>query len=137
MASVQLQVDGSSAGSADRSSPYSFSLNTANYTNGSHALVAVAKDTAGNSATSTAGNVTVSNQSTSSGTLGWSDITNQQLSGNCPPSNYGSHGYNFASNCNGVVDAGRVELPIQPGTGCGSGVAGIRTTPETRSIITI
>ncbi len=105
MASVQLQVDGSSVGSADTSSPYSFSLNTANYSNGSHALTAVAKDTAGNSATSIAANVTVSNQSGSSGTLGWTDITNQQLSGNCPPNNYGGYGYNFASNCNGVVDA--------------------------------
>ena len=62
IATVQLQVDGSNVGAADTNSPYDFSLNTTTLSNGSHQLTAVAKDTSGNQATSTAVSVTVSNQ---------------------------------------------------------------------------
>jgi len=61
VASVQFQLDGANLGSADSSSPYSVSWNTATASNGSHSLRAIARDAAGNSATSTAVNVTVSN----------------------------------------------------------------------------
>jgi hypothetical protein len=61
VASVQFRVDGANVGTADTAAPYSFSLNTATLSNGSHSLTAVAKDTSGNTATSTAVAITVNN----------------------------------------------------------------------------
>ncbi len=61
VASVQFQVDGANVGSADTTSPYSFSWNTTSVSNGSHTLTAVAKDSSGNTATSTGVKVTVNN----------------------------------------------------------------------------
>ena len=61
VASVQFQVDGANLGSPLVSSPYGFSWDTTKSSNGSHSLRAVAKDGAGNSATSTAVTVTVNN----------------------------------------------------------------------------
>jgi len=61
VASVQLQVDGTNVGSADTTSPYSFSLDTTTLSNGAHSLTAVAVDTSGNQATSIAVSITVSN----------------------------------------------------------------------------
>ena len=61
--SVQLQVDGTNVGAVDTTSPYNFSLNTATLTNGSHSLIALATDTAGNQATSAQVSIVVSNQS--------------------------------------------------------------------------
>ena len=52
VASVQLQVDGLNSGSADTTSPYSFSLDTTTLTNANHTLTAVAADTSGNQAAS-------------------------------------------------------------------------------------
>ena len=64
VASVQFQLDGANFGSLDTASPYSVSWNTTTSSNGSHTLRAIAKDAAGNSATSTAVTVTVSNSTT-------------------------------------------------------------------------
>src|SRR5256885_62588 len=61
VASVQFQLDGANLGSLDTTSPYSVSWNTATASNSSHALKAIAKDAAGNSTTSAAVTVTVSN----------------------------------------------------------------------------
>jgi hypothetical protein len=105
VASVQFQVDGNNVGSADTSSPFNFSWNTASYANGSHALAAIAKDAAGNSAVSATVNVTVSNASSGSGgsgipsTLGWFDVSGQQIAPNCPPDP------STTGSCYGVVDA--------------------------------
>ena len=63
VANVQLQVDGTNVGAVDTTSPYNFSLNTATLTNGSHSLIALATDTAGNQATSAQVSIVVSNQS--------------------------------------------------------------------------
>jgi hypothetical protein len=63
IASVQFTVDGTAFGSIDTASPYTQSLNTPSLTNGSHTLAAVAKDTAGNQATSAGVAITVSNSS--------------------------------------------------------------------------
>jgi Bacterial Ig domain/Immunoglobulin domain/Immunoglobulin I-set domain len=68
VANVQLQVDGTNVGSADTTSPYTFLLATTSLSNGSHSLTAVATDTSGNHATSTAVAVTVSNQQASGAT---------------------------------------------------------------------
>jgi hypothetical protein len=58
---VQFFADGSAQGSEDTSSPYSISWNTTAASNGSHTLTARARDAAGNTATSAAVTVTVSN----------------------------------------------------------------------------
>jgi chitodextrinase len=61
IAGVQFMLDGSPLGAEDTSSPYSLSWNSTTVANGSHTLAARAQDGAGNSATSTAATVTVSN----------------------------------------------------------------------------
>ena len=61
VAGVQFQLDGASFGAEDTAAPYSVSWNTAGAANGSHTLTAVARDAAGNVATSAAVMVTVSN----------------------------------------------------------------------------
>jgi hypothetical protein len=59
--SVQFLIDGNITGSPDTAAPYTYSWNTAVYTNGTHTVTAVAKDAAGNSATSAGMTVNVSN----------------------------------------------------------------------------
>ncbi len=61
VAGVQFLLDGSALGAEDTTSPYSVSWDTATTSNGAHTLTAVARDTAGNSATSPPVGVTVSN----------------------------------------------------------------------------
>lgn len=58
---VQFKLDGSNLGSEDTSAPYSIAWNTTSTSNGSHTLSAVARDSAGNSTTSTGVSVTVNN----------------------------------------------------------------------------
>lgn len=58
---VQFKLDGVNLGNEDTTSPYSISWNTTLVTSGSHVLTAVARDASGNSATSSAITVTVSN----------------------------------------------------------------------------
>ena len=61
VSSVQFKLDGANLGSADTTSPYSFSWDTTAVGNGSHTLTAVATDTSNNTATSTSVSVTVNN----------------------------------------------------------------------------
>lgn len=58
---VQFKLDAANLGAEDTTSPYSVSWNTTTATNGSHNLVAVARDAANNRATSTAATITVDN----------------------------------------------------------------------------
>jgi uncharacterized protein DUF4082/Big-like domain-containing protein len=58
---VQFKLDGANLGAEDTASPYTFSWNTSTTANGSHAVTAVARDAAGNTATSAAVTVVVSN----------------------------------------------------------------------------
>lgn len=60
VSNVVFLVDGAVVGS-DTASPYSITWNSQSVTNGSHTIQAVAQDVAGNSASSTAVNVTVRN----------------------------------------------------------------------------
>lgn len=60
ISSVQLLVDGSAVGT-DSASPFTFSVNTNNLSNGVHTFSAIAKDAAGNQTTSQSVTVTVSN----------------------------------------------------------------------------
>jgi hypothetical protein len=61
VASVQFKVDGTNLGAADTTAPFSITWDTSAAANGSHTLTAVARDTAGNAATSAGLTVTVSN----------------------------------------------------------------------------
>jgi hypothetical protein len=63
VAGVQFLVDGAAYGS-ESTSGYSVSCNTANLSNGSHSISAIARDAAGNKSTATAVSVTVSNVTT-------------------------------------------------------------------------
>src|SRR2546422_487134 len=58
---VQFKLDGANLGTEVTTAPYSTSWNTTLAANGSHTLTAVARDAAGNTATSAAVSVTVSN----------------------------------------------------------------------------
>ena len=62
-AGVQLMVDGNNSGSTVTAAPFSFSLNTATLTDGSHSLAAVASTSSGRSTTSATVLITVSNSS--------------------------------------------------------------------------
>jgi hypothetical protein len=64
VAGVQFQLDGVNLGVEGTTAPYSVSWNTASLANGSHTLSAVARDAAGNVATSAAITVTVANDTT-------------------------------------------------------------------------
>jgi hypothetical protein len=61
VAGVQFKLDGANLGSEDTSAPYSVSWDTTGAASGSHTLTVVARDAAGNVASSTAVTVTVSN----------------------------------------------------------------------------
>ena len=61
VAGVQFLMDGAALGAEDTAPPYSVSWNTTAATNGSHTLAALARDAAGNRATSATVTVTVSN----------------------------------------------------------------------------
>ncbi len=73
---VQFKVDGANVGPEDTSSPYSATWNTTSTANGSHTLTAVARDAAGNQATSSAVTLNVNNGTTNpptGGSLVWVD----------------------------------------------------------------
>ena len=61
VAGVAFRADGVAIGVEDTVSPYAMNWNTASVTNGNHALTAIARDAAGNSTTSAAVNVVVTN----------------------------------------------------------------------------
>jgi Domain of unknown function (DUF1929)/Bacterial Ig domain len=61
VAGVQLQVDGIILGTADTTSPYTFSFSTAKFANGPHILTASAWDFANNTGTASPVSVTFSN----------------------------------------------------------------------------
>ena len=58
---MQFRLDGATSAPRTTASPYSVAWDTAAFTNGSHALTALARDAAGNTTTSAAVTVTVSN----------------------------------------------------------------------------
>ena len=64
VAGVTFRVDGVAAGAEDTTAPYAYTWNTVSASNGSHALTAVARDTAGNLRTSAVVTVQVSNTTT-------------------------------------------------------------------------
>jgi PKD repeat protein len=61
VAGVQFRLDNASLGNEDTSAPYAVTWNTTSVANGTHVLTAVARDAAGNSATSTSVTLTVNN----------------------------------------------------------------------------
>ena len=63
VAGVQFQLDGANLGAEDTTAPYSINWDTTTTADGTHTLKAVARDAAGNTTTSAAVTVTVSNVS--------------------------------------------------------------------------
>jgi glutamine amidotransferase PdxT len=61
VAGVRFLIDGAPVGTEDTTAPYSVSWETTNASNGAHSLTAIARDATGNSTTSSARTVTVSN----------------------------------------------------------------------------
>lgn len=61
VAGVQFKLDGTNLGAEVTTSPYNFSWDSATVTNGQHTLVAIARDTAGNTKDSTGVTVNVNN----------------------------------------------------------------------------
>src|SRR6266699_5702411 len=64
VAGVQFKLDGADLGAEDTTAPYSISWNTTTASNGSHTLIAVARDLLGLQYTSNSVSVTVFNDST-------------------------------------------------------------------------
>src|SRR2546426_9194324 len=64
VAGVQFKLDNGNLGSELTVGPYTLAWNTTGVPNGSHTLTAVARDAAGNTATSAAVSVTVNNDLT-------------------------------------------------------------------------
>lgn len=64
VAGVQFKIDGINIGSEDTLSPFSATLDTANFTNFSHLLTAVARDASGNTTVSSQVSITINNQIT-------------------------------------------------------------------------
>jgi beta-glucanase (GH16 family) len=116
---VQFFLDGSYLGSEDKNAPYALSWNSTKAGNGTHTIRARARDAAGNYATSSAVNFTVSNQTqpTSSWQLTWSDEFNDTSLDiskwiTTYPFGYRTHGdeLQYYSDNNVVVSSGTLKL---------------------------
>jgi hypothetical protein len=119
VAGVQFKLDGANLGAEDTASPYTVAWNTAGATNGSHALTAVARDAAGNTATSTAVTVNVNNvQDTtapsvpSNLTATAASVTQITLTWNASTDNIGVAGYRiFRCQGSGCTPTAQVATP--------------------------
>lgn len=80
---IQFMLDGNDLGVEDTGAPYSVSWDTTLISDGSHALIAVARDAAGNTVTSAPVTVTVSNVTTTStsAVLIWDANTETDVAG--------------------------------------------------------
>jgi len=132
VASVQFQLDGANLGSLDTASPFSTSWSTATASNGAHTLQAIAKDAAGNSTTSAAVTVTVSNTTDTTapsvpGGLAATAVSPSQinLSWTASTDNVGVTGYN--------VFRGGTKI----GTSAGTTYQSVGLTPSTSYTFTV
>lgn len=85
---VQFLIDGQAYGAEDASAPYSVAVNTSSLSNGSHTIVARARDAAGNVRNSASISFAVQNGSTGS-----SDSIAPTVSMTSPAANYLANGY--------------------------------------------
>jgi len=124
IASVQLQVDGSSLGAADTTLPYSQSWNTTTVVDGPHTLTAVATSNDSSQQPAAASAIVIVNNSGSgpvlSSTPGWHAIPSTALCGggaqgnaaytdpdNFPNnlnSSYPSYGFGFTAQCYNILE---------------------------------
>ena len=100
---VQFKVDGANLGTEDVATPYAKTWDSTTFTNGSHTLTAVARDAAGNSSTSTAVTVTVSNAVTSSSTIWNASATPNHFA--TSDANAVELGVRFRGDTNGTISA--------------------------------
>ncbi|HVU23020.1 MAG TPA: Ig-like domain-containing protein [Opitutus sp.] len=99
LAGVQFQLDGANLGAEDTSRPFSIEWDTTLAANGSHALTAIARDNAGNSATSAPVTVAVANTLPSAWTSSDIGLT-------------GAEGSTNYSNGTFIVDGAGLEIGI-------------------------
>jgi|GEM_PF-6503273 hypothetical protein len=112
---VQFKLDGANLGTEVTTSPYSVSWNTTTSANGAHTLTATARDAAGNTTTSSAVNVTVSNPPVISSftaapqtiTVGSSTTLTWSVSGNPTPT---------LSIDNGIGAVSGISVVVSPST---------------------
>ena len=111
VADVQFQLDGVNLGADLTTAPYSISWNTTTATNGSHTLTAIAHDTSGNKATSTAVPVTVSNTSSGIPTAGLIGYWNFDEDAGTIAHDTSGSGYNGTVN-NAVWVPGKINFAV-------------------------
>jgi hypothetical protein len=96
---VQFNLDGANLGAEDAVAPYSTTLNTLTLTNGAHSLLAIARDAAGNRATSAVvsvlvGNVAAPPPANTNTDIVWFD---DSLPGNAVQGSDGGDGWNWVT----------------------------------------
>ena len=119
VAGVQLKLDGVNLGSEVTTTPYTTTWDTTKASNGSHLLYAVARDAAGNTTTSSAVAVTVSNAVTGTQLLGINTIqgsTDHDAAGEAEA---------FRSTATASGQAGSLTLYVDSGSGATTLKAGV------------
>lgn len=110
VAGVQLRLDGATLGSEVTTAPYTTSWDTTKAPNGSHLLTAVARDAAGNTTTSSAVAVTVSNAVPGTQLLGLSSVQSSA------DSNAAGEAEAFRSTATASGQAGSLTLYVDSGS---------------------
>ncbi|WP_091756959.1 Ig-like domain-containing protein [Pedococcus cremeus] len=111
VAGVQLKLDGTNLGSEVTTTPYTTTWDTTKASNGSHLLTAVARDAAGNTTTSSAVAVTVSNAVTGTQLLGLNTIQGSA------DSDAAGEAEAFRSTATASGQAGSLTLYVDSGSG--------------------
>jgi O-glycosyl hydrolase len=119
VAGVQFKVDGTNVGSEDTTSPYSFNWDSTSVADGDHAITAVARDGAGNTATSNSVTITVKNAA-ATGTLILGNQTIQATSdsntaGSAEAFKYVAAASGTAGNISFYVDSGTTATSLKVG----------------------
>jgi hypothetical protein len=111
VAGVQFQLDGVSLSAEDTVAPYSISWDTATASNATHTLTAVARDAAGNRATSASVSVTVLNNSGTVVRVGPTDSWCSTINGAAPGTTIILLAGNYSSPCR-INASGTASAPI-------------------------
>jgi peptidoglycan/xylan/chitin deacetylase (PgdA/CDA1 family) len=103
VAGVRFLIDGIQVGAELTAPPYQYSLNTTTLTNGNHTVVAVARDAAGNTKTSSAATVTVNNVPTPPATNLIQNPSAESLDAAGKPAGWSSGGWGTNTSTHSLV----------------------------------